>query len=302
MSYKFVLFSFKNRVITERSQVKPGVSKKVMKTRNKMINGLTIRHILRYPNNLECKIIPPRPVVRINNIDSGVVLFIYMDEMTDKHADVSKYEIYAAKEISATFTPQYYLHVGDVKAIMPPIAVTLKSFREKERYRFAVRAVDIHSRFSDFSRATKLTYINIEAKKEHPALTPAPILYPNNLPTNPEYYLKPPRPILRIKNIDSGIVLSINMDEMTDKHGEVAIYQIYSYHESSPTPSMETWRHVGDVTAMPLPMEVTLTTVQEGERYRFLVRAVDTQNQYGIFCIPKTCYISHRNHQMRFIK
>lgn len=129
--------------------------------------------------------------------------------------------------------------------------------------------------------ATTLTAVQ---RRQHPAALP----YPNNQPTNPYWKLIPPRPIIRISNIESGIVISWTMDEMTDKHAEVASYQIYAYQETSAAPSPETWRHVGDVKAMLLPMAVTLTQFQEGQRYHFAVRAVDEHSRYGIFSLPKT--------------
>lgn len=78
------------------------------------------------------------------------------------------------------------------------------------------------------------------------------------------------------------------MDEMTDKHAEVSSYQIYAYQETPLPPTPESWRHVGDVKAMLLPMAVTLTQFQEGQRYHFAVRAVDEHSRYGIFSLPKT--------------
>ncbi|XP_037044608.1 activating transcription factor 7-interacting protein 1 [Bradysia coprophila] len=135
------------------------------------------------------------------------------------------------------------------------------------------------------------------ARKQQPATTltpvqrrqhPAPLPYPNNQPTNPYWKLIPPRPIIRINKIETGIVISWTMDEITDQHAVVASYQIYAYQETSAAPSPETWRHVGDVKAMLLPMAVTLTQFQEGQQYHFAVRAVDEHSRYGIFSLPKT--------------
>ncbi|XP_073844409.1 fibronectin-III type domain-containing protein windei [Musca autumnalis] len=139
---------------------------------------------------------------------------------------------------------------------------------------------------------TSITRINVapntqvtqRVKYSHPA--PLPATPPQAF--NPNWKLPPPRPTIRISNLDNGIVISWTMEESMDRHAECVSYQIYAYQETSGPPMADSWRHVGDVKAMLLPMAVTLTQFQEGQRYFFAVRAVDCHQRYGPFSLPKT--------------
>lgn len=118
----------------------------------------------------------------------------------------------------------------------------------------------------------------------HPAPLPAsPVPAPN-----PNFRKIPPRPVIQINNGNNGIVISWTLDDLSPSHAEVASYQIYGYQETADIPSSDSWRHIGDVKAMLLPMAVTLTQFQQGQRYHFAVRARDAHDRVSLFSVPKT--------------
>ena len=49
---------------------------------------------------------------------------------------------------------------------------------------------------------------------------------------------------------------------------------------------------IGDVKALPLPMACTLTQFQEGNKYHFAVRAVDTHERLGVFSDPSSIHLT----------
>ncbi len=72
----------------------------------------------------------------------------------------------------------------------------------------------------------------------------------------------PPKPTLALNEQTDGIVLSWNM-KLALPHAEIASYQIFACQESLATSPGKTssWKKVGDVKALPLPMACTLSQV-----------------------------------------
>lgn len=137
--------------------------------------------------------------------------------------------------------------------------------------------------------AASQVVVTRRAEQPHGRRHPAPLPYPDRqIPSQPGWLRMPPRPTIRINSTDVGIVISWTMDELNADHAAVVSYQIWAYQETAALPSTDTWRLVGDVNALTLPMAVTLTQFQEGQRYHFAVRALDDHRRLGVFSIPRT--------------
>ncbi|XP_050743344.1 histone acetyltransferase KAT6A isoform X2 [Drosophila biarmipes] len=117
---------------------------------------------------------------------------------------------------------------------------------------------------------------------------PAPLPSSPAQPFNPAWKVPPSRPVIRINLLETGIVISWTLEDMSPRFAECVTYQIYAYQETIHEPSTDSWRHVGDVNAMLLPMAVTLNQFQENQRYYFAVRGVDKHQRFGPFSVPKT--------------
>ncbi|OXU18549.1 hypothetical protein TSAR_009650 [Trichomalopsis sarcophagae] len=98
------------------------------------------------------KLPPPAPSLKISKVATGIVLSWNMT-LTDKFAEIVSYQLYAYQEVTGT-NPNAALwkKVGDVRALPLPMACTLTQFTEGNNYYFAVRAVDVHSRFGQYSK------------------------------------------------------------------------------------------------------------------------------------------------------
>ncbi|EDV56573.1 activating transcription factor 7-interacting protein 1 [Drosophila erecta] len=136
--------------------------------------------------------------------------------------------------------------------------------------------------------------MQIRSENTPPAASRLRYSHPAPLPTspaqtfNPSWKVPPSRPVIRISLLDTGIVISWTLEDTSPRFAECVTYQIYAYQETIHEPSTDSWRHVGDVNAMLLPMAVTLNQFQENQRYYFAVRGVDSHQRFGPFSVPKT--------------
>ncbi len=77
------------------------------------------------------------------------------------HATITSYQIYAYQAAdNQTPNQSLWKKVGDVKALPLPMACTLTQFSKGNKYYFAVRAQDIHSRVGSFSEAQSIALTN----------------------------------------------------------------------------------------------------------------------------------------------
>ncbi|XP_003242338.1 activating transcription factor 7-interacting protein 1 [Acyrthosiphon pisum] len=107
----------------------------------------------------------------------------------------------------------------------------------------------------------------------------------------------PPAPHLTIlkspevQNMPQALVLSWTMN-VNGTIAEVISYQIYAYQETpDQPPNIDLWKKIGDVNALPLPMACSLTYLSNGQKYHFIVRAVDVYTRVGPFSTPESMYL-----------
>lgn len=78
------------------------------------------------------KKLPPRPVVKITNVTSGIIVSWCFDTK-EEHETIQSYQIYAYEVTKAVAASENWRHVGDVKALLLPMAVTLTQFQEGKK-------------------------------------------------------------------------------------------------------------------------------------------------------------------------
>ncbi|XP_010894986.2 activating transcription factor 7-interacting protein 1 isoform X1 [Esox lucius] len=107
---------------------------------------------------------------------------------------------------------------------------------------------------------------------------------------------KPPQqPLLKLTQVqtkNNGIVLSWSVTEVDRSCAAVDCYHLYAYHQEHSGPAdtdatSSSWKKIGEVKALALPMACTLTQFVSGAKYYFVVHARDVYGRFGPFCEPQ---------------
>lgn len=131
------------------------------------INRIALRH----PAPLPCstkqyqppnwKSLPPAPDLKLSKVENGIVISWKIESPPEEsYEEIASYQLYAYQETTQPPSTSLWKKIGDVKALPLPMACTLTQFMAGFKYYFAVRAVDIRSRFGPFSLPGSILLIN----------------------------------------------------------------------------------------------------------------------------------------------
>ncbi|XP_015370580.1 PREDICTED: activating transcription factor 7-interacting protein 1-like isoform X2 [Diuraphis noxia] len=195
-----------------------------------------------------------------------------------------------------TLTPVYstcQLPVARVSGSLPGISLPQASLGT------AITACRLPISIRTISHPTSIERSSTGSQLNRPP-PPAILLHPSPVPgipnqkSLPSWKKLPPAPKLTISktiavnNMPQALVLSWTMN-INKTTADIVSYQVFAYQETpDQPPNIDLWRKIGDVNALPLPMACSLTHFTNGEKYHFLVRAVDVYTRVGPFSAPKS--------------
>lgn len=104
----------------------------------------------------------------------------------------------------------------------------------------------------------------------------------------------PPPPLLKLSNPGNKLFVSwIIEGYQEDRYEKIASYVIYEYHDTSPPQGEMSWRKVGQVQALPLPMTCELINYNVGLKYHIAVVAVDIRSRIGPMSLPASILLKN---------
>ncbi|KPJ15404.1 Activating transcription factor 7-interacting protein 1 [Papilio machaon] len=107
------------------------------------------------------KALPPAPDLKLSKVENGIVISWKIDGyQEDSYEEITSYQLFAYQETNCPPSTALWKKIGDVKALPLPMACTLTQFLAGFKYYFAVRAIDIKSRFGPFSLPASILLLN----------------------------------------------------------------------------------------------------------------------------------------------
>ncbi|XP_070998354.1 activating transcription factor 7-interacting protein 1-like [Oncorhynchus clarkii lewisi] len=125
-----------------------------------------------------------------------------------------------------------------------------------------------------------------------PPLPPTP--FPSSLPLEAASYSIPQKPLVhlaRIRNPAPCLVIHWRVTEEDAAAPDMDSYSIYIAQESHSSSVSPSWRNVGVVKALALPMAVTVTKYQSGTTYVIVV-GKDRYGRYGPYSDVQTVLLA----------
>ncbi|XP_068941852.1 activating transcription factor 7-interacting protein 2 isoform X2 [Petaurus breviceps papuanus] len=102
-------------------------------------------------------------------------------------------------------------------------------------------------------------------------------------------FLPPQKFELRLKRVlrPKGIALTWNTSHINPRCAPVESYLLYIYHDNNVNKNKTTWKKIGEIKALPLPMACSLSQFLSSGTYYFTLQARDIYGRYGPFCDVK---------------
>ncbi|KAM9098833.1 activating transcription factor 7-interacting protein 2 [Sarcophilus harrisii] len=113
-----------------------------------------------------------------------------------------------------------------------------------------------------------------------------PELPQNPVLTGSSDTLPPQKFELRLKQVlkPKGIALTWNTSHINPRCAPVESYHLYVCHDNTLNKNKITWKKIGEIKALPLPMACTLSQFLSSGSYYFTLQAKDIYGRYGPFC------------------
>ncbi|XP_049624841.1 activating transcription factor 7-interacting protein 2 [Suncus etruscus] len=172
------------------------------------------------------------------------------------------------------------------KTLDSVIDLTTESLSMCDNKENLVSAMESFAETASSSKETSLLSLNTTQVPESFAHLPH---LPEPLPPLPELVdkirdtLPPQKSELRVKRVlrPHGIALTWNITKINPKCAPVESYHLFLCYENSN--KKLTWKKIGEIKALPLPMACTLSQFLVSNKYYFAIQSKDIFGRYGPF-------------------